>query len=270
MDYLDFYQLQQEPFSVMPLTRFYYHSEQHDQAILRLRRAITQMRGLAVLVGDVGTGKTTLARRILDDLSEEEYEASLLVVIHADVSAGWLLKRIAAQLGVTDLPEDRMEILARLYARLHEVAEEGRKAVVLIDEAQMLRHQVLMEELRGLLNLELPEQKLVTFVLFGLPELGEIIRRDPPLAQRVAVRFRLEPFQENTTADYIAHRLSLAGRDTPIFSTDALAAIHRIAAGVPRVINVVCDNALFEGYVRRAAEVGIDVIEAVASDLDLS
>lgn len=269
MDYLAYYQCAQEPFSVMPLTRFYYHNEQHDRAMERLHRAVVQMKGLALLVGDVGTGKTTLARRLLDELSEDEYEASLLVVIHADVDAVWLLRRIAMQLGVEDPPEDRMAVLAQLLGRLQEIAEQGRKAVVLIDEAQMLRRQVLLEELRGLLNLELPESKLVTFVLFGLPELDAIMQQDPPLAQRIAVRFQLAPFQLETTADYIVHRLQLVGRREPLFSASAVRDIHRFAKGVPRLINVLCDNALFEGYVRKQAQIEAEVIKSVASDLGI-
>ncbi len=269
MDYLAYYQLTQEPFSVMPLMRFYYHSEQHDRAMMRLERAIAQMKGLALLIGDIGTGKTTLARRLLDHLPEADYEASLLVVIHADVEGGWLLKRIATQLGVDNIPDDRIAVLGKLYERLGQIAESGRKTVVLIDEAQMLRQPVLMEEIRGLLNLEWPEQKLVTFVLFGLPELDRTLQEDPPLAQRVAVRFRLEPFQEATTADYIHHRLSLVGRTEPIFTAEALRLIHRYSTGVPRLINVISDNALFEGYVRKQPTIDAEIIHSVASDLGL-
>ncbi|MBI4367247.1 MAG: AAA family ATPase [Deltaproteobacteria bacterium] len=269
MDYLSFYDLRQEPFSVMPLTKFYYHSEQHDRALAKLQFAVAAMKGLAVLVGDIGTGKTTLARRLLDSLSEEEYEASLLVIVHSDVDANWLLRRIATQLGVADVPEIRLEVLTRLFHRLVEINEQGRKAVVIIDEAQMLKHPVLMEELRGLLNLELPEQKLISFVLFGLPELDECLRKDPPLAQRVAVKHRLEPFQPETTADYIDHRLSLAGRDLPLFTDAALQQIHLAARGIPRLINVVCDNALFEGYIRKTPTIDTDIIASVASDLGL-
>lgn len=270
MDYLDFYELQQEPFSVMPLTRFYYHSAQHDRALAKLQFAVSAMKGLAVLVGDVGTGKTTLARRLLDSLPEDEYEASLLVIIHSDVDAGWLLRRIAGQLGVPEpLARDRLEVLSRLYERLVELNERGRKAVIIIDEAQMLKSATLMEELRGLLNLELPEQKLVTFVLFGLPELDVSLRQDTPLAQRVAVKHRLEPFAPETTADYIDHRMSLAGRDTPLFTDPALGLIHQRSHGIPRLINILCDNALFEGYIRKTSAIDTDIITDVASDLGL-
>jgi len=270
MDYLHYYELDQEPFAVMPITKFYYHSDQHDRALEKLQYAVSSMKGLAVLVGEVGTGKTTLARRLLDSLPEDEYEASLLVIIHSDVSAGWLVKRIALQFGLEEVSEDKVTLLSQLYERLVKINEDGKKAVVLIDEAQMLRKPELMEEIRGLLNLELPEEKLVTFIFFGMPELEACLNSDPPLAQRIAVRHKLKPFKIETTIDYIKHRLRLAGSENDIFSDASFASIHKYSKGVPRLINVICDNALFEGYVRKS-ELPIDteIIDAVVQDLGL-
>lgn len=269
MDYLDFYGLSQEPFSVMPITKFYYHSEQHDRALEKLQYAVSTMKGLAVLIGDLGTGKTTLARRLLDSLPDDEYNASLLVIIHSDVDSTWLIKRVATQLGVANVANEKVDILSQLYERLVQIAEEGKKAVILIDEAQMLKKPTLMEEFRGLLNLELPDKKLLSFVFFGLPELEECLKADPPLAQRVAVKYRLQPFKPETTEAYIHHRMSLAEVDDPIFTSEACKAIHEHSKGVPRLINVVCDNALFEGYVRKKRTVDIDIVSSVASDLGI-
>lgn len=270
MDYLNYYELNQEPFSVMPLTKFYFHSEEHDRALEKLQYAVSTMKGLAVLVGDIGTGKTMLARRLLDSLPEDEYEASMLVIIHSDVDTGWLLKRIAVQLGVSSSSEDKMTLLSQLFERLVEINEEGKKAVILIDEAQMLKEPALMEEIRGLLNLELPEEKLVTFVLFGMPELEACLSNDLPLSQRTAVRHRLKPFHVETTIDYIHHRLKLAGSKSEIFSEEACESVHELSRGVPRLINVICDNALFEGYVRHIKHpLESDIIESVAQDLGL-
>lgn len=254
---------------MMPLNRFYYHSEQHDKALEKLQFAVASMKGLAVLIGDLGTGKTTLARRLLDSLPEDEYEASLLVVVHSEVDATWLLKRVASQLGVEAPAEKRVDILSQLFNRLVEISESGKKAVVLIDEAQMLKTPSLMEELRGLLNLELPDKKLLSFVFFGLPELDDCLRSDPPLAQRVAVKHRLYPFKEETTEAYIHHRLSLAGVDDPIFTKEATIKVHERSKGVPRLINVICDNALFESYIRKHKNIDVDIIENVASDLGI-
>lgn len=269
MDYLDFYGLDQEPFSMMPLNRFYYHSEQHDRALEKLQYAVSTMKGLAVLIGDLGTGKTTLARRLLESLPEDEYEASLLVIVHSDVDSTWLIKRVAMQLGVADPANDKVEILGQLFKRLVEIADANKKAVILIDEAQMLKKPQLMEEFRGLLNLELPDKKLLSFVFFGLPELDECLKSDPPLAQRVAVKHRLEPFKPETTMAYIHHRLSLAGVDVPIFTDDACYKVHEHSKGVPRLINVLCDNSLFEGYVRKQKHIGTEIIETVSGDLGI-
>src|SRR5512137_2611096 len=178
---------------------------------MRLTHAVSNMKGLAVLVGDIGAGKTTLARRMLDSLPEEEYEAALLVIIHSGITAGWLLRRIALQLGVESPAEEKLALLSQLYQRLVKIYEQGRKAVVLIDEAQMLSSRELMEEFRGLLNLELPTHKLVTFVFFGLPSLDQTLALDEPLRQRVALRYRLSAMGPDTTAAYIRHRLVVAG-----------------------------------------------------------
>ena len=270
MNYLDFYELSQEPFSNAPVARFYYSSAQHAQALMRLMHAVSQMKGLALLVGDIGAGKTTLARRLLDNLPEDEYEAALLVIVHSSITANWLLRRIALQLGVESPAEEKLALLSQLYQRLIRIYESGKKAVVLIDEAQMLDTREIMEEFRGLLNLEVPERKLLSFVFFGLPEIEENLKLDLPLAQRVALRYRLEPLTEEATEAYVRHRLRLAGSPRVPFTPDAIAALHRHSLGTPRIINTLCDNALFEGFLARASEVGEDIVERIARDLSLA
>ena len=269
MTYLEFYQLSQEPFSNAPVARFYYSSAQHAQALMRLMHSVQSMKGLAVLVGDIGAGKTTLARRMLDNLPEDEYEAALLVIIHSGITANWLLRRIALQLGVESPAEEKLALLSQLYQRLVRIYEQGKKAVVLIDEAQMLATREIMEEFRGLLNLEVPERKLISFVFFGLPEIEDNLRLDPPLAQRVALRYRLEPLTAEATEAYVKHRLKLAGAPRVPFTPEAVAAVHRFSRGTPRLINTLCDNSLFEGFVARQADVDEALVERVARDLAL-
>ncbi len=267
MNYLEFYQLSQEPFSNAPVSRLYYASAQHAQALARLTHAVGAMKGLAVLVGDIGAGKTTLARRLLDSLPEEEYEAALLVIVHSGITASWLLRRIAAQLGVEHPADEKLALLAQLYQRLVRIHESGKKAVVLIDEAQMLGTRELMEEFRGLLNLEVPERKLLSFVFFGLPELEDHLRLDPPLAQRVAIKYRLEPLSGEATEAYVRHRLRLAGAARVPFTAGAIARIHAHTRGTPRLINTLCDNALFEGFMARARDLDERHVDRVAADL---
>ncbi len=269
MSYLEHFGLSSEPFSNAPVSRFYYNAPQHQQALARLLYAVNSMKGLAVLVGEIGAGKTTLARRMLDSLPEEEYEAALLVIIHSGITASWLLRRIALQIGVENPAQEKLALLSQLYQRLLQIYEQGRKAVVLIDEAQMLETRELMEEFRGLLNLEVPERKLISFVFFGLPEIEKNLKLDAPLAQRVAMRYRLEPFTSESTEAYVKHRLRLAGSARNPFTSDAIEAVHRRAGGTPRVINTICDNALFETFLSRGTEIRGALIDQIADNLGL-
>ena len=267
--YLDYFELTQEPFSNAPVSRFYYNSAQHSQALTRLMHAVSYMKGLSILVGDIGAGKTTLARRMLDSLPESEYEAALLVIIHSGITANWLLRRIALQLGVENPAQEKLALLSQLYQRLLQIYESGKKAVVLIDEAQMLETRELMEEFRGLLNLEVPERKLISFVFFGLPEIEKNLKLDPPLAQRVALRYKLEPFTAESTEAYIKHRLRLASCPRLPFTAEALVAVHQRSGGTPRVINSICDNALFEAFLAREQMISDKLIHRIADNLGL-
>jgi hypothetical protein len=133
----------------------------------------------------------------------------------------------------------------------------------------MLETRELMEEFRGLLNLEVPERKLITFVFFGLPEIENNLKLDPPLAQRVALRYKLEPFNQDSTEAYIKHRLRLAGCPRMPFTEGAIEAVHRQSGGSPRVINTICDNALFEAFLARAEYVEAELVDQVGVNLNL-
>lgn len=270
MSYLEFYKLKEQPFTNTVDTKFYYNSVQHSEALLRLKHAINTMKGLAVLVGSIGTGKTTLARRMLDELNEKEYESALLVIIHANITPEWLLKKIITQLGVEELPDDKTELLSKLCKRLIEIHEEGKKAVVLIDEAQMLQTKELMEEFRGILNIETDGNKLITFVLFGMPELDACLSLDEPLRQRIAMRYKLQSFEESTTEEYIKFRLKIAGCSSELFTKDALEAVHNYSHGIPRLINTICDNSLLEGFLRKKLRIDASIIKEVVNDLGLT
>ncbi|MBI4689409.1 MAG: AAA family ATPase [Nitrospirae bacterium] len=270
MDYLEYYHLKEHPFSNVVDNRFYYKGTQHSEALVRLKYAIDTKKGLAVVIGDIGTGKTTLARRLLEELDENTYEAILLVVIHSAVSADWLLKKLAIQLGVTDVKEDKVELLSQIYRRLFDLGEQGKAAVVIIDEVQMLKSKEIMEEFRGLLNMEMPEGKMVNFIFVGLPDLDSVLSLDEPLKQRVAVRVRLKALSEENMKEYIDHRLHVAGCPKNPFTDDAVRAIYKYSNGVPRIINTICDNALLDGYLFKAGSINEAIINAVAIDLGLN
>ena len=265
MSYEQYFKLKEHPFSNAPDIRFWYDSGEHSEAMVRIMHAIDTRKGLTVMIGDIGTGKTLLARRLLETLEDDEktYEASLLVVVHSEVTADWLLKKIAQQLGVEKPAEKKGDVLNQLFERLMEIHEEGRKPVVIIDEANMLRKKEIYEEFRGLLNLEVPGNKLIGIVLLGMPELEEYLKLDPPLMQRVALKFKLRSLTESSTREYIKHRLAVAGCKKDLFEPAAYKAIYRYAKGIPRMINTICDNALLEAYIAKKDVVDKELMEEV-------
>ena len=270
MDYLDFFKLKEQPFSSTVDDKFYYGSKQHAEALVRLKYAIDTMKGLAVVIGDIGTGKTTLARKMLNELDENKYEAALLVVLHSSVTADWLMKKIALQIGVVSPGDSKVDLLGQIYRQLLELHKKGLKTVVIIDEMQMLKSKEIMEEFRGLLNMEVAEGKLITFVFFGLSEMEDILALDEPLKQRIALKCRLAPLEGNNTREYINHRIRVAGAERGIFTAEAINKIHAYAKGVPRVINTVCDNALLEGFLMKNESIEEDIIDSVAITLGLT
>jgi general secretion pathway protein A len=269
MDYLEYYQLSEHPFSNVVDSRFYYDSPQQAAAIVKLKYAIDTRKGLGVVVGNIGAGKTTLARKLLEELDEENYEAALLVIIHSTVSSEWLFRKFAIQLGVKNVGENKIELLGEIYRRLKEINEEGKNAVVLMDEVQMLNSREIMEEFRGILNMESPSGKMVNFVFFGLPELDHVLALDEPLKQRVAIRIPIQAYSEENTDEYMRHRLNVAGCEKEIFTAPAIKLICRFSKGSPRLINTICDNALLEGFLFKEPVIGEAIIRTVAVDLGL-
>lgn len=270
MSYLEFYALKEHPFSISVDNRFYYNNSLHAEALVRLKHAVEFRKGLAILLGDIGSGKTTVAQRLLDELDEKDYESAMLIVIHASVTSEWLLRKISMQLGVERPSESKTDLLGQLFQRLTQIYESGKKAVVLIDEAQMLRNREVMEELRGILNIEMDGHKLITFILFGLVDLDDCLGLDEALRQRVAMRHHLQSFTPNITEDYIRYRLRVAGAKRDLFTPDAFGAIHLYSSGIPRVINIICDNTLLEGFLRKKEKLDAEIIKEVSQDLKLT
>ena len=270
MDYLEYYRLSEHPFSNIVDTRFYFKSRQHAMAVWKLKHAIDSRRGLSIVVGDIGAGKTTLARWLLEELDEDRYEAALLVIIHSSVSSEWLLKKLALQLDIKDVKDSKVEVLGQIYRRLAEIAEQGRTAVVLMDEVQMLKSREIMEEFRGLLNMEFPDGKMVNLVFFGLPEMEDVLSLDEPLKQRVSTRIRLTALSEEEAKSYMRHRLEVAGAGNGLFTEGALHAVYNCSRGLPRLINTICDNALLDGFLFKSETIDEQVIKSVSLDLNLN
>ncbi len=270
MGYESFYKLKEHPFSFTTDEKFWYDSPQHSKALVKMLHSVETEKGLALLIGDIGTGKTTLSRRLLDQLIALGIEATLLVIIHSEITSLWFLRKIALMLETPMESENKIDIITAVYHRLLELTGKNKKVVILIDEANMLQRKEIMEEIRGLLNLESEHGKLLNFILFGLPEMEDYLKLDPPLYQRVAVRCVLEALDEKATSNYIIHRLKVAGCTRPLFSREALQRIFQSSKGIPRTINAVCDNALLEGFLLKKELIDDKIIEEVCRDLGLT
>jgi len=270
MAYETFYRLKYEPFAVQPDPRFYFNSPQHAVAREYLLHAAERGRGLALLLGEIGTGKTTLSRRILAELAEDErYNIGMVVLTHSIRPRG-LLEKIATLFDIEYLPDEASELFSLIVNRLFEIYNAGNKAVVFIDEANKIDDPETLEEIRGFLNLETAEgDKLVTFILLGLPDLEVNLAQNAALYQRVAVRVTLNPLTADAVKAYIRHRLQIAGHMDSIFTDKALDAVASFSGGRPRLVNIICDNALIEGYIQRKPNIDEFIIERVAKNLNL-
>ncbi len=270
MDYESFFGFKEKPFSTSPDERFYYDSPQHSKALQKIFHGIENRLGLSLVVADIGMGKTTMARRMLNMLaSDDSYEVSLLVIIHPDISAGWFLKKISLQLGVGNKGNDREKIISGLYEKLQEYHDQNKKVVALIDEGNMLRGKDTMEEIRGLLNIETQSQHLLNFVLFGLPEMEVNLKQDEALYQRTAIRTTLKPLSLESVKAYISHRIKVAGGESLPFTGDSLELIHRYSGGKPRMINIICENAILEGFIEKKKEIDSKIMQIVLEDFAL-
>jgi general secretion pathway protein A len=264
--YKKFYNLTKEPFHITPDPQFLYLSESHKQALASIIYGIEKRKGFVAITGGVGVGKTTIVRAYLDKTTEADLK--VIYVFHANLSFKDLVKAIYRDLGLELATNDLVEMVNGLHFALIELYKQGKTVVVIIDEAQNMPMETL-ENLRMLSNLETPTEKLIQVVLVGQTELEELLEKHElrQLKQRIAIRSYIAPLSPQESYAYIAHRLSLAGLDNPsIFSTKALDIIVGEANGIPRRLNVLCDNALITGFGYQTNPVTASIAKEVVSD----
>ncbi|HEY8123080.1 MAG TPA: AAA family ATPase [Myxococcota bacterium] len=269
MEHLATFGLDRDPFGCDAQLIWYFDGAGFAAATQRLHRAATQAKGLCVVSGRGGVGKTMLARHLLQTLDEEVFEASLLVAVPGVTDMRWLLTRWAQQLGVEAPSNELATALAQVYEQLAMVREEGRNAVLIVDEAQVLVDRGLLAELRGLLNLEYEEKRLLTIILVGSPALADAVAAEPALAERVDLRITIQPLQPKEVEGYVRHRIRAAGGNPAIFESSAVASLMRLCGGVPRRINALADDALYEAH--RAGRVSATAahVEHAAAELGI-
>jgi len=268
VEHFQHFGLSQDPFSNEPDLRFYFDSASHKETLLRLDRSLRQGKGLTMLTGEPGTGKTLIARRLFENLEEEVFEVSLMVMLPGATDAQSVLSRFAKQLGAEDPGDDRSAVLGCIYERLAIVREEGRHSLLIIDDAHILGPEV-MAEVGGLLNMEYEDRRLLSLLLVGTHELDACMSGDAALLQRVDVRVQLQPLDLDNTAAYLAHRLTIVGGAIPLLPAPTVEALFKFSRGRPRLINTLADNALFEAYLGGATSVGGADVERAAGDLGI-
>jgi general secretion pathway protein A len=266
--YLSFFGLSEKPFAITPDPRYLYLSERHAEALAHLLYGINESGGFIQLTGEVGTGKTTVVRTLL---SRVPHHADVAVILNPRVTPVEFLLTICEELGLPIEVADRdsvKQMVDALNRRLLSAHAEGRRIIVIVDEAQNLSAETL-EQVRLLTNLETPTQKLLQIILIGQPELRDLLDRNDlrQLAQRITGRYHLKPLSREETQGYVRHRLRVAGATGEIFTPGALRELHRLSSGIPRVINVSCDRALLGAYTREARKVSAGLVRQAAGEV---
>ncbi len=258
--YRAFYGLREKPFNLTPDPRFLYLSDKHKEAFAHLLYGIRSRSGFVMVTGEIGTGKTTICRNLLNQLDED---TELAFIFNPMLSPLELLKKIASEFGVDTKGANTLELTEELNQYLLEAAAMGKNCVLLIDEAQNLDPQVL-EQIRLLSNLETETEKLLQIVLIGQPELAEklALHELRQLNQRITARYHLKPLSEKEVMQYVAYRLHVAGGRRKVkFARSAVRAVYKISGGTPRVINALCDRALLVGFTKEAHTITASIVQ---------
>jgi type II secretory pathway predicted ATPase ExeA len=275
--YEDFYGFAEKPFSLTPDPKYLYRSQSHANAFELLQYAIRRREGFVVVTGDIGTGKTTLCRALLEQIDRTTFTA---LVLNPFLSEEDLLKRILLDFGVISREElktrnltgvSKQELIDAISDFLLGLIPLKASAMLIIDEAQNLPLRVL-EQIRILSNLETDKEKLLQIILVGQLELQTLLRSPElrQLDQRVSIRYELSPLDAETVAAYVAHRLTIAGGSASVaFTAKALAEVHRLSGGIPRLINMICDRALLGGFSLQTNRITDDLVRQAATSLDL-
>ena len=265
--YLEYYGLTEAPFDITPNPRFLFYSAKHREAFNHLLYGIRERKGFVQLTGEVGAGKTTLCRAMLEQL-DGHYSTAL--ILNPVMSANELMQGIAMEYGLPVNGLDRLNTVGVINNFLLQQVERGKDTVLIIDEAQDLTDD-LLEQVRLLSNLETDNRKLLQIVLLGQPELRDRLNqhRLRQLRQRITVRYHLLPLSRFEVSHYIQHRLDVSGaKGAPYFTRPALWRVHRYSGGIPRLVNALCDKALLAGFVKQTDRITFGMVGTAIRELE--
>lgn len=265
--YEQFYGLKLRPFSKTPDPRFLFLSKNHEEALARLQYAVEE-KELILLTGEVGSGKTTLTRFLMDSLGEKY---RVIVIINPQLTPVQFLRTIAKRFDI-DVPHNfKDNLLDAVYEKVYQDYESGITPVIIIDEAQLIPTKNTFEEIRLLTNFQLDHTNLLSLILVGQTDLRRRLNHKTylPLRQRIGFFYHLGPLAEDEIKGYIEHRLKVSGLQSPLFTDEALKKMYRYSAGIPRVINSLATSALLEGFSRELQIIDDLIIKESARELGL-
>ena len=264
--YESYWGLTEPPFSLTPDPRFLYMSRAHEDALMMLHYAITRNKGAAVLSGDIGLGKTTVSRKLLDLLDPVKYR--VVLIVNPILTPIQILQEVLEQLDRPSASRNRQTLVAELHKVLVECYERGQRVVLMVDEAHLIRSSATLEELRLFLNCQMNDQFLISLVLLGQNELRPKLSKVPALEQRMAIRQSLKPLDATETGEMLLHRLRVAGYtgDHSPFSPDAVFELHKFSKGTPRVSSQLADNALLVGMAQKAKLIDAFLMHGIVAE----
>jgi type II secretory pathway predicted ATPase ExeA len=263
--YKEFYGLREKPFSKTPDPRFLYLSKGHREALARLQYVVEE-RELALLTGDIGCGKTTISRALMDTMGDEY---RFCFIFNPRLTALEFLRVIARSLVPTAPADSKEELLNQITETLYAMHNEGLCPVIVVDEAQLIPDREIFDEIRLLTNFQLDDRNLMSVILMGQPELRTILANTiyEPFRQRISLQYHLNPLDLEDTLEYLDYRLWVAGGSEGLFSPDAVQRIFELSGGVPRKINLLATNAILEAFGHDVTYIDGAVIEAVVKEL---
>jgi type II secretory pathway predicted ATPase ExeA len=266
--YEEFYGFSQTPFSKTPDPAFLYLSKGHEEALARLQYGVEQ-KELILLTGEVGCGKTTITRALIDSLDDNQ---RVVLILNPRLSPAQLLKTIARRLEIDVTSKFKDDLLESINEKVYNLYEEDITPVIIIDEAQLIPKKETFEEVRLLTNFQLDDTNLLSLILVGQPGLKKRLghRTYRALKQRIGLFYSLGPLSEDVTLEYVRFRLKVGGRDNSLFTDDALSLIHKYSEGVPRLINSIATAALLDGLGKEIDHIGSELIEDAAKELMLN
>ena len=264
--YLEYWGLQKTPFGNVPSRDVFYRSPQHEEALRRLLYAIEHRKGVAMLTGEVGCGKTTVTKTLSNHLGRDRFQFQILS--NPALQPTDLIKAILLKLRDNNSDNgSKTVLLDRLQKLLIQNCEQGISTVLAIDEAHVISNQATLDELRMLLNIQSDDEFLITLVLLGQPPLLKNISELQPLKERISIKFNLEPLDFENTMRYVVFRLKTAGASRGIFTREAIDKLYEFSGGIPLRVNNVCDRCLLIGLMKKAQVVDSQVAEDAIEDL---